>query len=244
MSNVESVSTPMEVDPGVSETEEASTHEAATSTEPSIESVEQESAPQESAPTETEGLEIQEKAADFLSQAGLDMSALSQEYGEAGQLSEASLKKLDDAGFPKDLVDTYIQGVQAINQQTEQYVQNTVYDSVGGQEKYNVMTNWAASNFSQAEVQAFNDAVNSMDSAKASLAVAGLASRYQNAVGSEGQTVQGTGGHASSGGIYETRAEMLSDLQSPEYNSSPSHRAQIEAKVARSMERHGGSIPS
>ena len=256
MANVEQVSIPMDspdpltqesVDESASTTQEAQTtpeadnadrapaeDEANVATEATPEQ------PDEAAPS----LEIQEQAADLLTQAGLDMAQLQTEFDSSGELSEESFAKLDEAGFPRQLVDNYIAGVSALNAQNEAFIQNVAYDSVGGQDQYQAMTKWAEANMSADEITAYNTAITSMDRGQATLAVAGLSAKYHSVVGREGTTVQGSSGSTQAGDVYETKTTMLADLASNEYRTSPSFRAQVEAKVARSMERHGGSIPT
>lgn len=228
--------------------------------EPADSEVVEETAPVEAAPVtdtpaveetteaepdpETESLEIREKAADVLSEAGLDMNAFSQEYADTGGLSDETFNKLETAGFPRDLVDRFIEGQQALAAQAETFVQQTAFDAVGGKEEYQKMTKWAESSMTAQEIAAFNTAVTSMDAGQASLAVSGLAAKYAANYGQEGATVQGSASPTTSGASYENQAALVADLSDPKYQSSPSFRAEVEAKVARSMERHGGSIPS
>lgn len=192
----------------------------------------------------TESLEIQEKAADVLTQAGLDMGALSQEFSDNGNLSDDSFKQLEDAGFPREMVDQYIAGTQALASQAQNYAQKTVFDAAGGQENYAAMTNWATANLSADEIQAFNAAVTSMDAGQASLAVSGLVAKYNTSVGSEGTSVSGSVSSRVVSDVYEDRSAMLADLSSQKYSQSPSFRQEVEAKVARSMQKHGGRLPS
>lgn len=190
-----------------------------------------------------EDLTIQEKAQDVLAQAGLDMAALSQEYSENRALSDESYTKLTDAGFPKELVDQYISGQEALVAQAETYVQTTAYDVVGGKEAYASMTEWASSNLDEAQIQAFNESVQSMDSARAGLAVAGLAAQYKASVGSDGSMVSGTSKSSDTNDLYENRNDLMKDLANPEYQTSPSFRAKVDARTERTMQRNGGKMP-
>lgn len=254
MADVEQASIPMDSpDPLVeSEVNEGTTQEAQTT--PDADAATRAPADDEAnVATETtpevpdeaaQSLEIQEQAADLLTQAGLDMSQLQTEFDSNGELSEESLTKLEEAGFPRQLVDNYIAGVSALNSQNEAYIQSVAYDAVGGQDQYAAMTKWAEANMTADEITAYNSAITSMDRGQATLAVAGLSAKYHSAVGREGTTVQGSSGATQAGDVYETKTTMLADLASNEYRTSPSFRAQVEAKVARSMERHGGTIPS
>ena len=77
------------------------------------------------------------------------MSSLQQEYNEGGQLADKSYDALEKAGIPKDYVDAFIKGQEAIAQQTS----NTLKQEVGGADAYNNMMSWASDNLSEAEVK-------------------------------------------------------------------------------------------
>ena len=82
--------------------------------------------------------------------AGVDFNSLQSEYDENGKLSDEAYNKLSEAGFPQDLVNSWIQGQEAL---ANNY-QNAIYDSVGGEDNYQQMTKWAGDNLSESEIQA------------------------------------------------------------------------------------------
>tara|TARA_R100000808_G_scaffold6975_5_gene20486 strand:+ start:5139 stop:5858 length:720 start_codon:yes stop_codon:yes gene_type:complete len=229
------VSIPMESDP--EEATETNETQQAQGVEPTTEE------PVDNSDS-NESLEIEEAAKNVLEQAGIDMSALTEEVNTNGELSSDSFELLEKAGFPKDLVNNYIAGIQALNAQSEQFMSKTVYEAAGSQEQYHNMTKWAAGNMTQQQIDAFNSAINSGSEGQATLAVAGLRAQFNAANGNEGATVQGLSGSAPSVDFYENKAAMVEDLMSNKYMESPSYRSMIDQKIARSIERHGGSIPT
>lgn len=82
-------------------------------------------------------LEIAEKA---VSNAGLNMETLQQEYNEKGQLDDKSYESLEKAGIPKSYVDAFINGQAALAKQQGAEVKAVV----GGEESYNKIAAWAA----------------------------------------------------------------------------------------------------
>ena len=58
--------------------------------------------------------ESEEIAREAVQQAGLDFDALSNEFWNNEELSDASYNKLQEAGIPMELVDSYIEGQQAL----------------------------------------------------------------------------------------------------------------------------------
>lgn len=171
----------------------------------------------------------EEAAREVTEAAGLDFDQYSTEYAENGELSQGTYDALAAAGIPADLVDQFIAGQEAqANAERE-----SVLADVGGQETYDNMTEWAADNFSDAEIDTFNNAVNSGDANMTRMAVAGLKARYEAAVGSEPSRM--VSGEAPAGAsAYRSVAEMMTDMQDPRYHNDPAFRADVQAKLSRS----------
>ena len=169
------------------------------------------------------------EVADVLNKAGVDFDALQAEYNAEGGLTESAYKKLEDAGFPKSLVDTWIAGQQAMA--TDMY--DSVFGSVGGEENYNQMVEWAADNLPQSDIDAFNKAVDSGDINMINFAVNGLSARYRSEVGTEPRLIQGeTSG--TSGGSFQSAAELTAAMRDPRYQSDPAYRKSVADKLRRS----------
>ena len=84
-------------------------------------------------------MEIADKAVES---AGLDMGTLQQEFDTTGTLAETSYEALAKAGIPKDYVDQFIAGQNAVKASQESEVKGLV----GGDEGYSEMTSWAGQN--------------------------------------------------------------------------------------------------
>lgn len=174
--------------------------------------------------------EAEEAAEEAVAKAGLDMSALESEYAEKGELSAKSLKALEAVGITKDVVDTYIKGQEAMIQVYE----SSVMSAVGGQEAYEAMIKWAGTNLEAEEIEAFDEAVNSLDMKKAKFAVSSLKARYEAAYGkAPGKTLDGKG--SSSEGGYQSTAEMERDMNDTRYRTDPAFRAKVQARIAASQ---------
>lgn len=184
-----------------------------------------EEAAEEAPPVAAEEGDVRE----VVEQAGVDFDSLQGEYNETGGLSEDAYKKLADAGFSQDLVDSWIQGQEAL--MTD--YQSAVYESVGGEESYQQMTSWAADNLSQSEIAAFDRAVDSGDIDMVKLAVTGLQTKYQAAEGTDPSLIEGQSSN-SSGGTYSSWAEVTSAMRDPRYKSDPAYRQSVTSKLERS----------
>jgi hypothetical protein len=170
-----------------------------------------------------------QEVAQVLGNAGLDFNNLQDEFMETGELSNATYQQLQDAGFGRDIVDTWIAGQQALAAQ----MQATVYNSVGGEQAYVEMTQWAAANLTPAEIDAFNANVESGDSGLTQFAVQGLMARYRSEAPSEPRLMQGTASD-NQGGTFNSAAELTAAMSDPRYHKDPAYRQAVATKLARS----------
>ena len=166
----------------------------------------------------------------FLESYGLDYQKFEQEFNETGGLSDAAYQALDEAGIPSEMVDNYLEGQLAMAEQIE----SSVYDSVGGQENYQAMTEWASDNLNEYEVDAFNHMMESGDSNLVNFAVQGLASRFMlDNQSTEPNLISGNGGQ-SFGGRYESVQQLTSAMSDPRYHSDPAYRREVTDRLSRS----------
>jgi hypothetical protein len=186
---------------------------------------EPESEPELSTDEQPTGSEVQQA----VEAAGVDFTSLQNEYNEQGGLSEDAYTKLADAGFPQDLVDSWIAGQESL---VADY-QSSVHNIVGGTESYNEMITWAADNLSDSEIAAYDRAVDSGDIDMVKLAVEGLRSKYQANEGTDPSLLGGQSSN-SSGGTYSSWAEVTSAMRDPRYKSDPAYRQSVTSKLERS----------
>lgn len=175
-------------------------------------------------------LSVPEQAKEAVEGVGLNFEAMQKEFAETGALSEETYASLEKSGIPKAIVDGYIAGQMAAAEK----FQNTIYQSVGGEEQYRRMTNWAASNLSDEEKAAFNKAVVGSQG-EAMLAVNGLRAAFERANGSTPKLVKGDGASGVSGG-YESHQQVVEDMKNPLYRKDPAYRKAVEEKLRRTME--------
>lgn len=157
----------------------------------------------------------------------LDLSVLEQEFATAGALSEDSYKLLETAGIPKDRVDAYIAGQLALAAAHDA----EGFALAGGKEQYQAMGEWARVNLPPAEVQAFDDAVTSGDSAKMKQAILALKSQYAEAAGSMPQLNNGIPAGTGGESAFASRAEVTAAMRDPRYGRDPAYRAMVERRI-------------
>ena len=129
-----------------------------------------------------------------------------------GQLSEETYEKLAKAGLPKELVDSYAAGQQALLQTEEGEIKSVA----NGQ--FDAMAEWANDNLGQEEIDAFDDIVTTGTKEQAKFAVKSLYDRYTQANGSSPKLVQGavTGGSTMP---FKSMQELARAQSDPRYKS-------------------------
>ena len=169
------------------------------------------------------------EVSDLLDDAGLDFGVLQQEYAELGELSPEAYAALEEAGFPEELVETWIAGQEALNRGVEA----SVYDLVGGQETYSELIEWAADTLSETQIAAYDKAVSSGDIELVNLAVQGLQSQYRATEGQAPQLLDG-GNSTSVGGRFGSWNEVTTAMRDPRYDTDIAYRQQVASKLASS----------
>lgn len=158
-----------------------------------------------------------------------DFDQYQTEYDTEGGLGEETYKALEKKGISKDLVDSFIEGRElARNQQL-----NDMYSLAGGEETYTHMVNWASETLDQADLDAYNQAVNG-DLGVAKLAIKGLYAQYSQAGGATSPNlIQGTSKSVEGG--YGSNYELMQDMKNPLYKAGDTKfHAMVERKLAKS----------
>jgi len=151
------------------------------------------------------------------------------EYQDNGSLSEQSYEELNKMGLDKNLVDGYIAGQEAIANNDVQIVHNTV----GGADNYNKLIDYAKTNLSEAEQNAFNDTLETGSIEQVKFAVMGIASRAGINAEQPQSMINGDSIETSSD-TFESSAQVIEAMNDPRYAKDPAFRKSVEDKIARS----------
>lgn len=135
---------------------------------------------------------------------------------------------MNEAGFSKSLVDSWIAGQDALANTTR----DSMYELAGGEEQYGQMVQWASDNLPESEVDAFNATMNTQDANLIKLAVQGLFARYRSEA--EPNLIQGNNSSEATGGTFESTAQMTEAMRDPRYATDPAYRQAVANKLARS----------
>ena len=170
-----------------------------------------------------------------LTEAGLSAEAVNGEYEENKGLSEATYEKLANAGYPKELVDHYMAGFEASAMKAALAENDikAIKDSVGGDQAWTTMTEWARTNLDEGKINAFNSAMDSGNRALIDMATAGLKAQYDSANGVEGRTIHG--GSANPSRDVFTSPEGAADaMNEARHSGDPAKIKAVEDKMLRS----------
>jgi hypothetical protein len=112
---------------------------------------------------------------------------------------------------------------------TEQDVAG-IQESVGGQEEYGSMIQWASQNLSEQEINLYDAAMDRGDPLTMFFAAQALFARYQDGVGYDGELLTGKAPQSSAQG-FRSQAEVLAAMSDPRYDKDPAYRADVAAKL-------------
>lgn len=143
-----------------------------------------------------------------------------------GVISEETYKNLADAGLPKELVDSYAAGQQALMQSEEGSIK-AVADG-----NWDAMAEWASNNLSQEEIDTFDDIVQSGTVEQAKLAAKGLYAQFKAENGVTPKLTQGSvTGSATM--PFRSNQELARAMSDPRYKSGDkAYHEEIDRRIA------------
>ena len=182
---------------------------------------------QEEEPQQTEETEDENDKPEASNYNEAVVEASQEFFQNDGQLSEETYQKLEKVGLPRDLVDSYAAGQQALLQSEEAQIKGVA----GGE--YDQMAEWANEHLPSEEVDAFDEAVTSGSVQQAKLAVQGLYARYQNATGSRPKTLVQGAVSGSSTMPFKSMQELARAQSDPRYRSGDkAYHEEIDRRLA------------
>jgi hypothetical protein len=164
------------------------------------------------------------EAHELTQKAGLDWTAVNEEFARDGKLSDKSYEALNKIGISREMIDSYTAGQVALRDAKR----NEVLSAVGGADEYAKVVQWAAESLKPDEIAGFNAIVNGRDLNATKTAVAGLKARYDASVGKEPDLIQGDSSRQTG---FASMDELKAAQRDPRYAKDPAYRAQVEAKL-------------
>ena len=170
-------------------------------------------------------------------EAGIDYEGMNTRWQESGQLTDEDYGELKEAGFSREMVEAYLQGIQFNAQRDTELQQGQVkeiQDMYGGEAAYGEMIGWAAGVLTDSEKAAFDMAIKNPNYDMVKLAVAGLHARYMAEGNKEPKLVSGRTNRKGTKAKFESMAQVVAAMNDPLYASDPAFRKQVEEKLSRS----------
>ena len=177
--------------------------------------------------------------ADVFSENGIDPWAMNDHFYEnEGTLTPEMYDELNEAGFSDETIDAYLGGLR--NQLGYDDAEATLPESsisdikniAGGEQGYADVVQWASENLPEADIEAFDEVINTANEAAVRFAVKALVGQYEDAVGRTPDLV--TGKQSSTGQAYRSMAEVVRDMSDPRYDSDDAYRMDVMRKLERS----------
>lgn len=166
------------------------------------------------------------------------MEAARTQFAETQELNDDSYAALEAAGVDRATVDLFISGLRAQHQADL----NAIHGYVGGEDTYNEMVTWAGANLNDAEIDAFNAALD--NPALRENAVRGLHARFSGARPNEGKTVTTNNVQSQAGDVYNTIDDLTKAQSDDRYSTDPAYRQQVTEKLQRTIASGKQLMPS
>ena len=165
------------------------------------------------------------------------ISNASQEYAETGQISDEMMEQFGEMSS-QELVEAYMNiqanAPEAVAEELSESEVNTIKNSVGGDQAYDNVMQWAGENLDPDQIDAFDNIIATGNSTAIQMMVNGLKAQYDSSNGYEGRMLSGKSANASSSDVFRSQAELVAAMSDSRYESDPAYRNDLLEKLDRS----------
>ena len=170
----------------------------------------------------------------------IDPFAMAKHFEENnGTLTDDMYSKLESTGLSKEIIDNYLEGVRGNLGMSQEDTSPVLSDSeikdlkniAGGERGYDQLMDWAGNNLSAQDAKNYDDVLATGNKAAISFAVKALMGQYEDANGRDSNIVTGK---QSSTENYRSMAEVVRDMNKPEYRTDEAFRDDVIRKLAQS----------
>ena len=157
---------------------------------------------------------------------------------EKGEFTQETLDELDKMNV-QDLAQMHleyrnsVQGQQPEGKDFSEADIKELKGIVGGEQNYSNMIDWAQKSLNEQEVKMFDAVMERGDPLSAFFAVRSLAYAYNDAVGYDGNMVQGKAPRQSND-QFRSQQEVVRAMADPRYDEDPAYRRDVMEKLERS----------
>lgn len=160
---------------------------------------------------------------------GVDFLGAIEEYQNNGELSQKTYEALEKAGYPKEVIQGFVETRKAIDNKYAQDVMN----HVGGEKDFRELQAWMKGNLSKAELDAYNEAVNSDNLNAVKLILDGIQAKRVAKQGTRRATLIGGASKSAPKG-FSGRDEMIKAMSDPRYGIDRAYTISVERKMSLS----------
>ena len=170
----------------------------------------------------------------------IDPFAMSKHFEENnGTLDDTMYEQLSKAGLSKTVVDNYLEGVRNevgfSTDTAEPTLSQTEVDEIkgiaGGEDGYDALMEWAGNNLSKEDAKNYDDVLATANKSAIKFAVKALIGQYEDSQGRDSRIVTGK---ESSTENYRSMAEVVRDMNKPEYQNDEAFRDDVLRKLSAS----------
>ncbi len=156
-----------------------------------------------------------------------------------GTLSDEMYDKLGEAGLSRPMVEAYLKGLRGElgypQENAEPVLSESEVDEVksiaGGSEGYDALMDWAGENLSKEDAKNYDDVLATANKSAIKFAVKALMGQYEDSQGRDSRIVTGK---ESSTENYRSMAEVVRDMNKPEYQTDEAFRDDVLRKLSAS----------
>lgn len=160
---------------------------------------------------------------------GVDFLGAIEEYQNNGELSQKTYEALEKAGYPKEVIQGFVETRKAIDAKYTQDVMN----HVGGEKDFRELQTWMKGNLSKSELDAYNEAVNSENLNAVKLILDGIQAKRVAKQGTRKATLLGGASKSAPKG-FSGRDEMIKAMSDPRYGIDRAYTISVERKMSLS----------
>ena len=169
---------------------------------------------------------------------GIDPFAMNKHFEENnGTLSDEMINQLGTAGLNKELVESYLKGLRGeLGYETAEPTLNDtevneIKDIAGGDSGYDALMEWSGKNLDQQAIQDYDAVLATANKQAIKFAVKALMGQYEDANGRDSKLVTGK---ESAPETYRSMAEVVRDMNKPEYQNDEAFRDDVIRKLSAS----------
>lgn len=160
-----------------------------------------------------------------------DKGVFDAEIGTDGKLSDGTLKVLEDAGIPREIIERVVKYEIENAQREAAALEATLHTAAGGKEQFDSLVAWGKQALTPAEQAYFDDQLNGPFAAQAVQILMQKRGAPATPAADVPLHVGGGGGAGPSVG-FRSQKEMTDAMSDPRYWSDPAYHADVARRLA------------